>query len=58
MKIDVQIQEIDGIICRHINSAAFFSRGEISQDILAQLRNFVEHVMLKFYAGSEDIEDS
>lgn len=58
MKIDAQIQEIDGIICRHINSAAFFSRGEISQDILAQLRNFVEHVMLKFYAGSEDIEDS
>ena len=45
-------------MCRHINSGAFLSRGELSQDILAQLRNFVKHVMLKLYAGSGDIDDS
>ncbi|MCH5250655.1 MAG: AAA family ATPase [Lachnospiraceae bacterium] len=34
------------------------SRGQISQDILSQLRHFVEHIILKVYANGEDIEDS
>lgn len=46
-KIDDDIMIIDKVICRHINSQKFLTRGEISQDILAQLRNFVEAIMLK-----------
>lgn len=58
LKIDEQIINIDKVICRHIDALDFSGRGAVSQDILAQLRNFVEHIMLKFYADGEDIEDS
>lgn len=58
LKIDEQIMNIDNVICRHIDTLDFSGRGAVSQDILAQLRNFVEHIMLKFYADGEDIEDS
>lgn len=58
LKIDEQILNVDKVICRHIDAADFSARGAVSQDILAQLRNFVEHIMLKFYANGEDIEDS
>ena len=56
--IDEQIMRSDKIICRHISNLNNATRGEISQDILAQLRHFVEHIMLKVYAGGNDIEDS
>ncbi len=58
LKIDVQIKNIDNVICRHIARADFSSRGAVAQDILAQLRNFVEHIMLKFYANGSDIENT
>lgn len=58
LKIDEQILNIDKVICRHIDASDFSGRGAVSQDILAQLRNFVEHIMLKFYADGGDIEDS
>ncbi|MEK8021781.1 MAG: ATP-dependent RecD-like DNA helicase [Candidatus Parabeggiatoa sp.] len=58
MKIDEQILTIDTIICRHIDSLANSQRGAVSQDILSQLRNFVEHIMLKFYANGQDIDNS
>ena len=51
-KIDEQIRTSDEAICRHIESLNFFDRGAVSQDILKKLRDFVEHVMLKVYAGS------
>lgn len=57
-QIDEQIHTIDGIICRYIKNLSFEKRGAVSQDILAQLRNFVEHIMLKFYAGNKDILDT
>ena len=60
-RIDICIQTIDSVVCRHISEAAFSARGIIAQDILAQLRNFLEHIMLKFYAqykGMDDIENT
>ena len=36
----------------------YSTRGEISQDILSQLRHFVEHILLKIYANGNDIEDT
>lgn len=58
LKIDKQILNSNKVICRHINAINNTTRGEISQDILAQLRHFVEHILLKIYADGEDIEDS
>lgn len=58
LTIDDKIKNIDSVICRHINSVNFSSRGAISQDILAQLRNFLEHTMLKFYANGRDIDNT
>jgi hypothetical protein len=58
LRIDAQILNINKAICRHIDSLATSPRGVVSQDILSQLRNFVEHIMLKFYANGQDIEQS
>lgn len=55
--IDKQILVINRNICRHIAEANGETRGMVSQDILAQLRNFVEHIMLKIYARGSDIPD-
>ena len=57
-RIDEQIMNSDKVICRHIDSVEKTSVGEISQDILSQLRHFVEHIILKIYADGDDIEDS
>lgn len=58
LQIDEQILKTDKVICRHINNMSNLPRGQISQDILSQLRHFVEHIMLKVYANGDDIEDS
>ncbi|GIN41169.1 hypothetical protein J19TS1_41180 [Heyndrickxia oleronia] len=49
LRIDEQIFNINKVICRHIDSLGTSPRDVVSQDILSQLRNFVEHIMLKFY---------
>lgn len=58
LKVDKQILVIDKAICRNIASIAIFSRGAVSQDVLSQLRNFVEHIMLRFYANGIDLENN
>ena len=58
LRIDAQILNIDKVICRHLDNISSSPRGVISQDILSQLRNFVEHIMLKFYANGQDIDNS
>lgn len=58
LQIDEQILNSNKIICRHISNLGNITRGQMSQDILSQLRHFVEHIMLKAYADSSDIEDS
>ena len=58
LQIDKQILNTDKVICRHISNLSNSTRGEVSQDILPQLRHFVEHIMLKIYANGNDIEDT
>lgn len=56
-KIDKKILEIDKNICKNIEKSAE-DRGNLSQNILAQLRNFVEHIMIKYYCESNGIDIS
>lgn len=49
-RIDEQILRSDAAICRHIENLDALGRGAVSQDILTNLRTFVEHTMFKIYA--------
>ncbi|WP_231378672.1 ATP-dependent DNA helicase [Virgibacillus sp. CM-4] len=57
-RIDIEILNIDKVICRNIDRFDSSDRGLLSQNILSQLRNFVEHISLKAYANGQDIENS
>ena len=54
-KIDEQILRSNAAICRHIENLDILGRGAVSQDVLSNLRTFVEHIMLKIYAHTNDI---
>ncbi|WP_058307357.1 ATP-dependent DNA helicase [Gracilibacillus massiliensis] len=54
--IDKKIMEIDKVICKNIDRFDATERGLLSQNILSQLRNFVEHVSLKAYSKGHDME--
>ncbi len=54
LKINEQITRSDAAICRHIENLDSLGRGAVSQDILANLRTFVEHVMFKIYASANN----
>ena len=58
LTIDERVRTIDSVICHHIASADFSSRGAVAQDILSQLRNFLELIMLKFYTNGNDINNT
>lgn len=58
LKIDGQILHIDQLICKNIDTLGASERGFVSQNILAQLRNLVEHVMLKVWKTPNDVENS
>lgn len=58
MKINEQILIIDKAICDNIDRFDSSERGALSQVILAQLRNFAEHIMLKIYANGQDIDNT
>lgn len=53
-RIDEQIFRSDAAICRHIDNLDALGRGAVSQDILSNLRTFVEHAMFKIYAHAHD----
>lgn len=53
-RIDEQITRSDATICRHIENLDFSGRSAVSQDILQNLRTFVEHTMFKIYAHAND----
>lgn len=53
-RIDEQILRSDDAICRHIENLDALGRGAVSQDILSNLRTFVEHTMFKIYAHAND----
>lgn len=57
-RIDHAIQNIDFNICNNIEKSQSTERGFLSQNILAQLRNLIEHISLKFYANGADLEIS
>lgn len=58
LKIDNEIQNINNAICENI-TLGLPDRGFISRNILAHIRNLVEHVCLKIYAGRDnDIENT
>lgn len=57
-KIDDEIININKVICRNIDRFDVSDRGLLSQNILSQLRNFVEHISLKAYSNGQDIENN
>lgn len=56
LKIDKSIYDINKNICENIRLFPLKDRGFVSQNILAQLRNFVEYVAIKIYSQGNDIE--
>lgn len=50
------ISDIDQVICQNIDLFAANQRGLLSQNILAQLRNLLDHVALKIYADAKGVE--
>ncbi len=58
MKVDNKILDINKVICGNIDKFYDSERGLLSQNILSQLRNFVEHIFLKIYSNGQDIEDT
>ena len=50
-RIDKSIKDIDDNICKNIDRIRD-DRGHLSQNILSQLRTFVEHVAMKYYFES------
>lgn len=57
-KIDAKILEIDRVICGNISKLYDSERGLLSQNILSQLRNFVEYTSLKAYRNGAEVEDT
>ena len=55
-KIDSEILNINSVICRNIETVDISERGFLSQNILGQLRNFIEHICFKFYSNGQDVE--
>jgi helicase, putative len=53
--IDKEIANIDKSICRHIDNIIRDSRGEVSQDIVGDLRHYVEHIMFKIYCIDKNL---
>ena len=56
--IDKAILTIDKAISKNIDCFDDSERGLLSQNILSQLRNFIEHISLKAFSSGQDIENS
>jgi hypothetical protein len=54
--IDNHILNINKVICNNIDKFNITDRGLLSQNILPQLRNFVEYIALKIYSNKQDID--
>lgn len=55
-KIDDELKNLDDTICRHIDNISRDSRGEVSQDVLSDLRHYVEHIMFKICYNGENLD--
>lgn len=56
VKINSNILVINSSICNNIDKFSSDERGLLSQNILSQLRNFVESIAVKIYGAGNDIE--
>ncbi|MBR2004587.1 MAG: AAA family ATPase [Thermoguttaceae bacterium] len=56
MRTDKAILSVNENICKNITQFNATSRGFISQNILSQLRNFIEYIAIKIYANGQDVD--
>lgn len=56
LRIDKAILDTNDVICSNISQLRFADRGLLSQNILSQIRNFVEYVAIKVYSNGQDID--
>src|SRR6267154_2150809 len=57
-QIDTEILNIDKVISANIDRFDTSERGLLSQNILSQLRNFVDHISLKSYSNGKNIDNT
>ena len=56
LRIDKSIMDTNNVICRNIACFDASERGLLSQNILAQTRNFVEYIAMKACSNGSDID--
>ena len=56
LKIDKAILDTNGVICENIFQLGSVNRGLLSQNILGQIRNFVEYIAMKACSNGQDID--
>ena len=56
LRIDKAIFDTNGVICDNICQLHFSDRGLLSQNILGQIRNFVEYIAIKSYSKGKDVD--
>ena len=56
LMVDQAIFDANRVICRNIAVFDDSERGLLSQNILSQLRNFVEYIAQKVYTNGEDTD--
>ena len=54
MQIDKDIMVINKNICNNIVNFKEGERGFLAQNVMSQLRNFVEHIFLKIYGSAKN----
>lgn len=55
LRIDKAIYDTNEVICDNISRLTSADRGLLSQNILSQVRNFVEYVAIKVYSNGHDV---
>lgn len=55
LRIDKAIFDANGAICENIAQLGAGDRGFLSQNILGQIRNFVEYIAIKAYSNGRDV---
>ena len=56
LRIDKAILDTNAVICDNISQLSFANRGLLSQNILGQIRNFVEYIAIKAYSNGKDVD--
>ncbi|NVY96159.1 AAA family ATPase [Lactobacillus sp. DCY120] len=56
LKVDKAILDTNNAICENISQLSFTDRGLLSQNILSQLRNFVEYIATKACFTGQDVD--